>query len=106
MKFGMYIGAYYVLSRPQRAFGWAEVSVVLSGGYNTVYFIDSTRYRLLTPFIARDLQKTRALESRGLAGTWDLSPSQGLGLGWDLGLKPALRGRDWVLKLALHPAWD
>ena len=70
------------------------------GGY-TVYFIVSTRYRL--HLIARDLQKTRALESRGLAGTWDLSPSQGLGLGWDLGLKPALRGRDWVLKLALQP---
>ena len=76
------------------------MSVVLSGGY-TVYFIVSTRYRL--HLIVRDLQKTRALESRGLAGTWDLSPSQGLGLGWDLGLKPALRGWDWVLKLALHP---
>ena len=79
------------------------MSVVLSGGY-TVYFIVSTRYRL--HLIARDLQKTRALESRGLAGTWDLSPSQGLGLGWDLDLSLPLRGRDWVLKLALHPAWD
>ena len=47
-------------------------------------FIVSTRYRL--HLIVRDLQKTRALESRGLAGTWDLSPSQGLGLGWDLDL--------------------
>ena len=83
-----------MLSRPQRAFGWAEVSVVLSGGY-TVYFIVSTRYRL--HLIARDLQKTRALESRGLAGTWDLSPSQGLGLGWDLDLSLPLTPKRFLI---------